>query len=235
MEQGGKCVGREVKKRRGPCSSSPCLGGGSCESHDGTFTCYCTEGRTGQFCEKAVDKADIQTAGFTGQSFVMIKNPAMTGPRSSVVMRFKPLKEDGVIMFSTSDNDQSVRNISLSLRSGFVEFRYKEPSGHLTLLSSSRIVPGYWHSLSLHTYHGDAMLQLDQEDPVLGTFGRGKISGLGPRVNIGGKTPESADGYHGCVSHLRLGQHSVSFNSPRGSLLLESEGLTSCETYEPKG
>ena len=38
------------------CSSSPCLGGGSCESHDGTFTCYCGVGRWGQFCEKVVKK-----------------------------------------------------------------------------------------------------------------------------------------------------------------------------------
>ena len=27
------------------CSSSPCQEGGSCEDHDGTFTCFCTENR----------------------------------------------------------------------------------------------------------------------------------------------------------------------------------------------
>ena len=28
-----------------PCSTSPCGGGGTCEEHDGTFTCYCTQQR----------------------------------------------------------------------------------------------------------------------------------------------------------------------------------------------
>ena len=72
-------------------------------------------------------------------------------------------------------------------------------------------------------------MQLDQEDPVLGTFEKGKISGLGARVNIGGKTPESDDSYNGCVSGLRIGQHSVTFDRTRGTLVLESKGLTSCE------
>ena len=27
------------------CSSSPCLDGATCEDHDGTFTCFCTENR----------------------------------------------------------------------------------------------------------------------------------------------------------------------------------------------
>ena len=37
-----------------PCSSPPSSfsqGGGTCEAHDGTFTCYCTEGRGGRLCQ----------------------------------------------------------------------------------------------------------------------------------------------------------------------------------------
>ena len=30
-----------------PCASSPCEGGGTCEEHDGTFTCYCRGGKAG--------------------------------------------------------------------------------------------------------------------------------------------------------------------------------------------
>ena len=29
------------------CNSNPCLDGATCEDHDGTFTCFCTENRSG--------------------------------------------------------------------------------------------------------------------------------------------------------------------------------------------
>ena len=28
------------------CSSNPCQDGATCEDHDGTFTCFCTENRS---------------------------------------------------------------------------------------------------------------------------------------------------------------------------------------------
>ena len=31
---------------RQDCSSNPCQEGGTCEDHDGTFTCFCTENRS---------------------------------------------------------------------------------------------------------------------------------------------------------------------------------------------
>ena len=51
---GGPGGGRSAGRRGGgggsggsPCGSSPCLFGGTCEAHDGTFTCFCTADRTG--------------------------------------------------------------------------------------------------------------------------------------------------------------------------------------------
>ena len=146
MEQGGKCPESEERKNCDPCFPSPCSGGGSCESHDGTFTCYCMKGRTGKFCEKVVMTEDIETTGFTGQSLVLIKNPSASGPRSSLMIKFKPHRKDGVIMFSKTDSDRSVGNISLSLTSGFVQSIYQEGGGNLSLLSSSSITLDHWPS-----------------------------------------------------------------------------------------
>ena len=55
--EGGTCHCRQGYKKQSPglcwpspppspCSFSPCEPGGSCEEHDGTFTCHCGQGRT---------------------------------------------------------------------------------------------------------------------------------------------------------------------------------------------
>jgi len=43
-----------------PCSENPCEGNGTCEEHDGTFTCFCTSDRTGIRCERTLDVGGIQ-------------------------------------------------------------------------------------------------------------------------------------------------------------------------------
>ena len=35
-----------------------CLGGGTCEEHDGTFTCYCPPGLAGDRCQHDLSKHD---------------------------------------------------------------------------------------------------------------------------------------------------------------------------------
>ncbi len=43
-----------------PCYENPCEGNGTCEEHDGTFTCFCTSDRTGNRCERTLDVGGIQ-------------------------------------------------------------------------------------------------------------------------------------------------------------------------------
>ena len=69
-------------------------------------------------------------------------------------------------MFSSTDSDHSVGNISLSLTNGFVQFIYQVGEGNLRLLSSSSITLGHWHSLALRTYHEDVMMQLEEEELI---------------------------------------------------------------------
>ena len=104
------------------------------------------QGRTGKYCEKVVVTVHIETAGFTGQLLVVIKNPTTSGPRSSLMIKFKPHRKDGVILFFSTDSDQSVGNISLSLTNSFVQFRYQEGEENLSRLSSSSITLGHWPS-----------------------------------------------------------------------------------------
>ena len=57
------------------CHPNPCHGGGTCEEHDGVFTCYCPEGLTGSQCQHDVTKPNISVASFVGDSLVGVITP----------------------------------------------------------------------------------------------------------------------------------------------------------------
>ena len=46
-----------VASEGGLCHPSPCHNGGSCESHDGVFTCYCPQGFAGSLCQHDLTKS----------------------------------------------------------------------------------------------------------------------------------------------------------------------------------
>ena len=48
------------------CSSNPCQDGGTCEDHDGTFTCFCSENRSGRFCQTPVYSPKLRIPSFSG-------------------------------------------------------------------------------------------------------------------------------------------------------------------------
>ena len=211
-----------------PCSSSPCQGGGQCLPHDGTFTCYCVAGRHGQLCEEE-GRSDHAVAQFSQESFVRLRSVATGGPRTSIRLQFRPARRDtGVILHSSLESGQDTGNLSLALVQGHVQFRYHLGGAHHVLESPYLVSPGSWHSLVLQTYHGDAMLQLDRQDPVLGSLqGPGRFHGLGQQVVIGaghGHVP----GIRGCIKDLKFGHRAVSLVSRAEPLLLQSKGVGHC-------
>ena len=54
----------------GPCASNPCHGGSTCEEHDGTFTCFCADGRAGERCQIDGDDVVVGVPAFGGGSWV---------------------------------------------------------------------------------------------------------------------------------------------------------------------
>ena len=220
------------------CSSSPCLGGGSCESHDGTFTCYCVVGRWGQFCEKVVKRSPRgrMVAQFSGQSYVKLRSVGTVGPRTSIRLKFRTFRKDGVILFSSLDSDQSRGNLSLSLVGGHVQFRYHLGEDHLSLQSPYQVTLVSWHNLVLQTYHGDGMLKLDTQQPILGSLQGGKLDGLGSEVFIGGVYQSGIvkHGLRGCVKDLKFGHRAVSLVSSVEPLRIEEMGVGECEDKEEK-
>ena len=102
-----------------PCDAGLCHEGATCESHDGTFTCYCPKERTGKFCERAL-VADIveSVLGFTGRSRVKLINSEhkLSTPKYSLSFRMRPVSGEGVILHSG--------DTILALVNGHLQFSY---------------------------------------------------------------------------------------------------------------
>ncbi len=77
---------KEVSFCQNSDGAPTCLGGGTCEEHDGTFTCYCPPGLAGDRCQHDLSQHDqIAVASFLGggevhskasPSYVVIKTPS---------------------------------------------------------------------------------------------------------------------------------------------------------------
>ena len=206
-DQPGRCQNvQNDDKMTDPCSLSPCQAGGTCESHDGTFTCHCSKERTGQFCETELKVEDSLVAGFTGQSRISLTRPhKTTTPRYSVSFRFKPLSGEGVLLHSG--------HTIIALHNGHIQFSHGDAvSNGLVLQSSSPVTLNTWHHLNIQTYHSDVMLVLGDTERVRGRYEEGRLETLAETVHLGAMGDEvvSLPGYTGCLSELVIAGNPVS-------------------------
>ena len=109
------------------CHSSPCLFGGRCEAHDGTFTCFCTPDRTGDRCERrSVTEDDVSVASFDGggrrPSFVELRPLAKAEHKLSLEIEFRAERADGMLVYAQEFDDGSGDYVALVLSDGYVGF-----------------------------------------------------------------------------------------------------------------
>ena len=174
------------------CSFQPCDAGGTCEEHDGTFSCHCSPHRTGRYCE--LQQQDT-AAGFTGNSFLSLPPPTSWVTRTSVQFSFRSYSGWGLLLYSPGRPGGDW--LLVRLAAGRVEVHYELGSGE-TVLSSQLLPPGpAWHSVSFRRYHRDALLQVDAAEPVRARA-RGRSKSLNIRSNtfLGGwQSSNSSKGF----------------------------------------
>ena len=223
---------------RDPCDEGLCHEGATCESHDGTFTCYCPKERTGKFCEREL-VADIveSVLGFTGRSRVKLvsSDHKHSTPKYSLSFRMKPVSGEGVILHSG--------DTILALINGHLQFSYGHnvtTGGQLVVQSGVPVMLNTWTEVRVQTYHADIMMEVKGEagDRTMGRLREGggaKIETLTSEIFIGGlgSSHHSLPGYTGCLAELELDSSLVSLGRAPGAgeagvRLEESEGVVEC-------
>ena len=223
-DQPGRCQNvQNDDKMTDPCSGSPCEGGGTCESHDGTFTCYCTKQRSGQYCETELGTGDSgQVLGFTGRSRLSLlrADQKSHSPRYSVSFKVKPLSGEGVLLHSG--------DTIIALHNGHLQFSHGDNvSSGLVLQSSRPVTLNTWVQVDIQTYHSDVMLVLGDTERVRGRYEEGRLETLAETLHLGalgGGDGVSLPGFTGCLSELVIAGSPVSLQHN----IMEARDLVEC-------
>ena len=91
------------------CSPNPCHHNGTCEAHDGIFSCYCSDGFGGSLCQHDLNKnrpGDVGVASFLGgnDSFVVVKAPTDAANRIDVKLNLRILGHSGSVLYMDGEN-----------------------------------------------------------------------------------------------------------------------------------
>ncbi|XP_070695421.1 agrin [Pempheris klunzingeri] len=215
-----------------PCSSHPCLHGGTCEDEGNDFSCKCPAGRGGSVCEKVI-KYFIPSFG--GQSYLAF--PTMSAYHTvRIAMEFRASEMTGILLYNGQDGKKDF--ISLSLVNGNVELRFNTGSGTGTVVSKVQIIQGRWHQLVVTRNRRNAMLSVDNESHIEGESPRGTDGlNLDTHLFIGGVTEEMkqdvrertgvATGLVGCIRLLDVNNRVLNLQENGGDSLYGS-GVGEC-------
>lgn len=189
-----------------PCLSSPCQGGGSCESHDGTFSCYCPPGRRGSRCQER-SEGGIK---FNQKSFLKLKATVNNSPQTKIIFQFQPSEKVSGIILQTGNLVMRVMDNQLELRLGKDQILVKN------------IPRNVWTNVSVFSYHRDVMIKINKDNPVTVSLNF-KVEDI-----CLGDCLEESEGFVGCVQGLRVGYHLVSVLSGQEPLVTDKRNIQRC-------
>ncbi|XP_038579256.1 agrin isoform X4 [Micropterus salmoides] len=224
--------GRLHHKAQKPCSSHPCLHGGTCEDNGSDFSCKCPAGRGGSVCEKLI-KYFIPSFG--GQSYLAFQT--MSAYHTvRIAMEFRASETTGILLYNGQDRKKDF--ISLSLVNGRVELRFNTGSGTGTVVSKVQINQGRWHQLVVTRNRRSAMLSVDNEPHIVGESPHGTDGlNLDTHLFIGGVPEEMkqdvrertavATGLVGCIRLLDVNNRVLNLQENGGDSLYGS-GVGEC-------
>ncbi|XP_074537268.1 agrin isoform X6 [Halichoeres trimaculatus] len=224
--------GRLHHKGQKPCSSHPCLHGGTCEDDGGDFSCKCPAGRGGAVCEKVIH---YFIPSFGGQSYLAFQT--MSAYHTvRIAMEFRASEMTGILLYNGQEGKKDF--ISLALVNGKVELKFNTGSGTGTVVSKVEITQGRWHQLVVTRNRRNAMLSVDNEPHIEGESPRG-TDGLNLDTNlfIGGVLEDMrtdvrertgvSTGLVGCIRMLDVNNRMLNLQESGGDSLYGS-GVGEC-------
>ena len=195
-----------------PCLSGPCQGGGTCEGHDGTFTCYCPPGTGGRTCQHSTGTG----ARLRVHSRIILNTDLGQRRVISIKLRLRPASLDGIVLNSG--------HLMLRLVSGKLQLQFGEE-----LFSYEAVTIGEWSLVTMAIYHRDVRLQTGQHPPMTVSLGPDIPRVLGASLCLGDCDPDSGRGLASCLADLRLGHTHISLLGPGVS---ERRAVTTCRGCE---
>ncbi|XP_077941566.1 agrin isoform X7 [Gasterosteus aculeatus] len=224
--------GRPSHKAAKPCSSHPCLHGGTCEDDGNDFSCQCPAGRGGSVCEKVIR---YFIPSFGGQSYLAF--PTMSAYHTvRIAMEFRASETTGVLLYNGQTGKKDF--ISLALVNGKVELRFNTGSGTGTVASKVQIHQGRWHQLVLTRKRRSARLSVDNEPYIEGESPQGTDGlNLDTDLFIGGVPEEMKQdvsertavgtGLVGCIRVLDVNNRKLNLQESGGDSMYGS-GVGEC-------
>ncbi|XP_068453811.1 agrin isoform X7 [Clinocottus analis] len=224
--------GRLHHKPQKPCSSHPCLHGGTCEDEGNDFSCKCPAGRGGSVCEKVIR---YFIPSFGGQSYLAFTT--MTAYHTvRIAMEFRASEMTGLLLYNGQTGKKDF--ISLALVNGKVELRFNTGSGTGTVVSKVQVTQGRWHQLVVTRNRRNAMLSVDNEPHMEGESPRGTDGlNLDTDLFIGGVTEDIkqdvrertgvAAGLVGCIRLLDVNNRMLNLQETGGDSMYGS-GVGEC-------
>ncbi|GFY50836.1 hypothetical protein TNIN_474141, partial [Trichonephila inaurata madagascariensis] len=180
----------------------------------------------------------IEVPSFSGKSFMeLYKLEAYT--RLSLEIEFKTFSNDGILLYN-GQISKSGDFVSLTLKDGFIEFRYNLGSGAVVLRSSQRVQLGKFHRVIAKRYLKDGLLAVDGQENVSGKS-QGTLNSLDLEDNLFvGFVPGFSKiialntgvehGLNGCIRHLKIDRREVNLKYPSSKEILRSYGISEkCE------
>eukprot|EP00094_Tigriopus_californicus_P000322 TCALIF_00311-PA protein Name:"Similar to Agrn Agrin (Mus musculus)" AED:0.20 eAED:0.20 QI:0/0.36/0.34/0.86/1/1/23/48/1678 len=226
-----------------PCAHNPCFGGGTCEEHDGTFTCFCPSNRIGDRCERELSESDVQVPSFDGRlSYVELEPLENVEHKFSLEIEFKARAINGILIYAQEKPNGLGDFISVALIDGHVEFRYNLGSGVAVMRTMKKISLNHWHRVQAKRWHKDGMLKLDHHENVDGSSqgtqrsldiaGASFVGGMpslpSSQVLLNVDLSASNYAFEGCIRKFKLGYREVKVQSASEPSSVRRVGLREC-------
>ncbi|XP_060593963.1 agrin-like isoform X4 [Ruditapes philippinarum] len=195
------------------CTLSPCLHQGVCKLDDNIgFRCLCKLGRTGNICNK---RTSFSKPSFSGSSYLTLQPLGNITEDFYLDIAFQSFNRDGILLFSSQNEDGTGQFISIAISGGYIEFRYDTGNGPKQIRHPYEISKHKVHQVIAKKMGQKAMLIVDNMEPVvaitiatehyLDLSGRLYLGYLPQNLSFVSEKVGVNQGFVGCVEKLTAG------------------------------